>query len=441
MPDMVGLGQHEPTSLRGIATRARARGDHRFQNLYRELDAGLLHACWRDLNKRAASGVDRVTAEAYERDLDANIQRLAERLKAKRYRTRLVRRCYIPKDDGGQRPLGIPALEDRLVQLACAKLLNAIYEQDFLACSYGYRPGRGAQDAIGDLGFSLQYGRCGHVVEADIQGFFDHIDHDRLLEMLAWRIDDRAFLDLIRQWLKAGILDTDGQVLHPESGTPQGGIVSPVLANVYLHHVLDEWFEHVVKPRCAGQALLIRYADDYVCAFQYQRDAERFGRAQRQRLAKYGLSVAPDKSRRLRFSRFHPGLPRRFAFLGFELYWGRDRHGVLRVRKRTAPKRLQRAKRRMKEWIRANRHLPARAFIRALNRKLTGHYNYYGVRGNQKSLASFYNHAIATVYKWRNRRGGKRASYTWAQFADALKRLCVARPVITEQRRRHAVPA
>ncbi|WP_303909044.1 group II intron reverse transcriptase/maturase [Thiohalomonas denitrificans] len=366
------------SSLRGIALRAQTCKDHRFRDLYRNLDANLLQRCWRDLNKRAASGVDEVTAQAYEQDLTANIEALAERLKTKRYRTKLVRRCYIPKDSGGERPLGIPALEDKLVQLACAKLLGAIYEQDFLPVSYGYRPARGAKDAVGDLGFNLQYGRFGHVVEADIKGFFDTIDHDWLLEMLSLRIDDRAFLNLIRKWLKAGILDTDGQVLHPVTGTPQGGIVSPILANVYLHYALDLWFERVVKLRCGGQAILIRYTDDFVCAFQYQHDAKRFYRVLPKRLQKFGLQVAPEKTRILRFSRFHPGLPRRFAFLGFELYWRLDWRGELRVMKRTARKKLQSAKRRMKEWIRANRHLRGRQFVLELNRKLVGHYNYSG---------------------------------------------------------------
>ncbi|MDZ7843050.1 MAG: reverse transcriptase domain-containing protein [Gammaproteobacteria bacterium] len=273
VPDTVGLDEHEPTSLRGIAKRARACKDHRFRDLYRELNAELLHACWRDLNKDAASGVDAVTAQVYEQDLDANIRDLAQRLKTKRYRTKLVRRCYIPKDNGGYRPLGIPALEDKLVQRACAKLLNAIYEQDFLLVSYGYRPGRGAKEAVADLGFNLQYSKLGHVVEADIRSFFDDIDHDWLLRMVSLRIDDRAFLNLIRKWLKAGILDTDGQVLHPVTGTPQGGIVSPILANVYLHYALDLWFERVVKPHCGGQALIIRYADDFVCVRQAWRAA------------------------------------------------------------------------------------------------------------------------------------------------------------------------
>jgi group II intron reverse transcriptase/maturase len=222
------------------------------------LDVALLRSCWDDLNKDAASGVDGVTAEQYQENLEANLQGLAERLKKKKYRTKLVRRCYIAKDNGKDRPLGIPALEDKLVQLACAKVLTAIYEQDFLDVSYGYRPKRSASEAIGELTFNLQFGRFGYIVEADIQGFFDHLDHDWLLGMLALRIDDRAFLKLIGKWLKAGILDTDGKVIDPDTGTPQGGIVSPILANVYLHYVLDLWFEQVVKAHGRGEALIIR---------------------------------------------------------------------------------------------------------------------------------------------------------------------------------------
>lgn len=439
MPDTVGLEHHEPTSLWAIAKRAQACKDHRFRDLYRLLDVQMLWSCWDELNKKAASGVDGITAQAYEQDLIANLQDLAQRLKAKRYRAKLVRRCYIPKDNGGTRPLGIPALEDKLVQLACAKILTAIYEADFLPVSYGYRPGRGAKDAVKDLGFNLQYGRFGYVVEADIQGYFDHIDHDQLQEMLKRRIDDRAFLDLIRKWLKAGILETTGEILHPVTGTPQGGIVSPILANIYLHYSLDLWFERAVKSRLKGQALLIRYADDYVCAFQYREEAERFYRVMPQRLAKFCLTLSEAKTRTLRFSRFHPGLRRRFAFLGFEIYWARDRLGELRVMKRTARKTLQRVKRRLTRWIKANRHLPGRQFIKALNRKLVGHYNYFGLRSNEKALHSYYGHAIETAFKWLNRRGGKRSSFNWGQFKAALKKLEIALPRIVEKQRQHVV--
>lgn len=438
MPDAVGLELHGQTSLCGIATRAKTCKDHRFQDLYRMLDVGLLLQCWEELNKDSASGVDEVTAADYEQDLMENIQNLAGRLKAKQYRAKLVRRVYIPKDNGKERPLGIPALEDKLVQMACAKILGAIYEQDFLPASYGYRPMRGAKDAVLDLGFNLQYSRIGYVVEADIRGFFDHLDHERLLELMSLRIDDRPFLNLIRKWLKAGILDTDGKILHPENGTPQGGSISPILANIYLHYALDRWFENVVKPGCRGQALLIRYADDFVCAFQFRRDAQRFYQAMPRQLKNYSLEVAEEKTGIVRFSRFHPGLRNRFSFLGFEIYWNRDRRGELRVMKRTARKKLQGAKRRMKEWIKANRHLPGRKFIKALNRKLIGHYNYYGVRSNEGSLGSFFSFTIRCAFKWLNRRGGKRRSFNWGQFKVALEKLGIAWPRVVEKRT-HAV--
>ena len=289
VPDNVGLGKYEPTSLQGIAIKAKADGSHRFQDLYRCLDVPLLLFCWRDLNKNAASGVDKVTAEVYGENLEANIEDLVERLKNKRYRAKLVRRCYIPKENGKQRPLGIPAFEDRLLQLACAKLPTAIFEADFLDCSYGYRPKRGAKDAIDDLRFNLQFGKFGYIVEADIKGFFDNMDHGWLLRMLKERIDDAAFLNLLEKWLKAGILDTDGAVLHPETGTPQGGVISPVLANLYLHFALDLVFEKVVKTHCKGDALLIRYADDFVCAFRYLDDASRFYKVLPLRLGKFRL--------------------------------------------------------------------------------------------------------------------------------------------------------
>jgi RNA-directed DNA polymerase len=436
MPDTVGSDHHQPTSLRGIANKARNDKRHRFRDLYRCLDAELLLDCWHDLNKEAASGIDNVTAEAYAGNLHANIAALVQRLKAKCYRAKLVRRCYIPKENGKERPLGIPALEDKLVQRACAKLLTAIYEQDFLDCSYGYRPGRGALDAVRDLTFDLQYGKYGYVVEVDVQGFFDHLDHAWLLDMLRVRIDDRAFLKLIQKWLKAGIVETDGQVLHPETGTPQGGTVSPVLANAYLHYALDLWFAKVVTAHCRGEALLCRYADDWVCAFRYQDDAERFYRVLPKRLAKFNLQVAPEKTRLLRFSRFHPSMKRRFTFLGFEFAWRPDRQGVPRVKRRTARTKLQAACRRITAWIKQHRHLPGCEFFRRLNTRLQGHYNYYGVRGNFHSLQRFFDWAMACTWKWLNRRGGKRKRCTWGQFSQVLDRVKIARPRITEVSRR-----
>ena len=329
--------------------------------------------------------------------------------------------------------------EDKLVQLACAKLLGAIYEQDFLDCSYAYRPGRGPLDAVKDLTYKLQYGWYGYVVEFDIKGYFDKIDHDWLLRMLSLRIDDKAFLNLIRKWLKAGILDTDGKIIHPETGTPQGGIVSPVLANVYLHHVLDLWFEKRVKPQIRGEAQWWRFADDGVCAFRFQEDAERVYRELPKRLEKFGLEVAPEKTQILRFSRFHLGKERRFAFRGFEIYWEKDRKGVPRIKRRTARKKLRAACQRIKEWIQTNRHARGRDFFRGLNVRLRGHYNYYGLIGNGDSLNRFYRWAITNAFKWLNRRGGKRKSYTWKTFAQILARVEIARPQITEVSYRQAL--
>ena len=441
MPNTDGLEKHEQTSLRGIAKRAQTRKTHRFRDLYREINVVMLHACWQDLNKKAASGVDGVTAADYESNLESNIDDLVKRLKAKRYRAKLVRRHYIPKANGQKRPLGIPALEDKLVQLACSKLLTAIYEQDFLPMSYGYRPGRGARDAVADLSFNLQYGSFGYVVEADIKGFFDNLDHDWLMKMLEQRIDDRAFLGLIRKWLKAGILDTDGQIVSPLSGSPQGGIVSPILANIYLHYVLDLWFEKVVKKGSAGQVLMVRYADDFVCAFQFKNDAHRFFSELPGRLDKFGLQLAPEKTRILSFSRFNPGMKRRFNFLGFELFWFEDKQGRPRVFKRTSRKKLQESKRRIKQWIRANRSINGKLFIKGLNSRLRGHYNYFGFKGNMSSLYAFYRWATHCAFKWLNRRGGKRRSFTWEAFGPALERAKVSKPRAVTKVRQHLILA
>jgi RNA-directed DNA polymerase len=330
-------------------------------------------------------------------------------------------------------------MDDKLAQAACAKLLRAIYEQDFLDCSYSYRPKRGALDAVRDLTFDLQYGRYGYLIEADIKGFFDNMDHEWLRRMLSLRIDDRAFLHLIRKWLKAGILEMDGKIIYPETGTPQGGIVSPVLANVYLHYALDLWFEKRVKSGCRGEARMWRFADDWVCAFRLRDEAERFYGAIGKRLEKFKLEVALEKTRILRFSRFHVGRERRFTFLGFEFYWEKDRKGVARVKRRTAQKKLQGACRRIKEWIKENRHKPGCEFFGGLNARLRGHYNYYGVHGNYLSLKRFYDWAVASAFKWLNRRGGKRKSFTWKQFHAILARVKIVVPRITEVSRRRVV--
>lgn len=435
MPDKVGLDKHEQTSLGEIAQKAKQNKQHRFENLYRILTLGMLSQAWNGLDKKAAIADDDITVEEYAADLENNLQELFERLKAKRYKTKLTRRRYIPKGNGKERPLGIPALEDKIVQKAVSMILEAIYEQDFLDCSYGYRPKRGAKDAVSDLTFQLQFGVYGYLVEADIKGFFDHIDHERLLEMLSQRINDKAFLGLIRKWLKAGILEPAGYVIHPDTGTPQGGIVSPILANVYLHVVLDEWFHLMVKPRLRGRAILCRYADDWVCAFQYMDDAERFYTVLPKRLGRFGLAVEPEKTRILRFSRFHPGMKRMFSFLGFEIYWCLDRSGKPRVMRRTARKRQLACLRRIKEWIKTERHKPIPFYLGMLKRKLVGHYNYYYVRGNSRSVWIFFREAIRSTFKWLNRRSQRR-SYNWGKFKMLLEKAGIPQPRLTEKKRR-----
>lgn len=439
VPDTVGLDTYEQTSLRGIATKAKEDIKHKFQDLYRWLNVPFLLSCWSDLNKDAASGVDGETVESYEEDLIANICDLVERVKSGRYRCKLVLRCYIPKENGKERPLGIPALEDKLLQLACARILSVIFEADFLDASYGYRPKRSARDGVEDLRYHLQFGKYGYVVEADIKGFFDNMDHDWLVRMLKERVDDAPFINLINKWLKAGVLETDGKVLHPETGTPQGGVISPVLANIYLHFALDLWFYRVVQSRCKGDALLIRYADDFVCAFRYRAEAEEFYRTLPSRLGKFHLAIAPEKTSLMRFSRFHPSRSRKIIFLGFETFWVIDRKGKPQVMQRTARIKLHAAVRRIKKWIMKNRHLTGVDFIKALNRRLHGHYNYYGVVGNLQSMWCYYLWAVRSSYKWLNRRGGKRRSFTWKKFLWAIDFLKIAKPCVKSPRQRGRV--
>lgn len=431
---MLGRNQSVQTSLRAIAQKAASQKKHRFRDLYRLLNEELLKDCWGAIRKDAAYGVDQVSAQQYEEHLVENIHKMVERLKRKSYRAKLVRRHYIPKGEGEWRPLGIPAVEDKLLQLAVTRILTAIYEQDFLRCSYGYRPNKGALDAVDKLTIKLQFGRYNRIVEADIRGFFNNISHEWMVRMLAERIDDRALLWLIKKWLKAGVLDTNGQVLHPATGTPQGGIVSPILANVYLHYALDLWFERVVKRHCGGEACLIRYADDFVCAFEEQNEAERFYKALGQRLQKFGLELSAEKTRVIAFSKHPPAGKESFDFLGFEFRWGKDRAGKAHLKRRTARKKLQSSLKRFTAWCKGNRHLKQKARFAELNRKLRGYYNYYGVIGNSASLNEFYHHALTILLKWLNRRS-QRGSYTWAGYQELLARFAVERPRITERRR------
>lgn len=429
----VGLEQRWQTSLQGIAKKAKENKTHRFGNLYQLLNAEALHEAFKELKKKAAAGVDKVTAAMYAENLEHNIEETEKQLKQKTYRAKLVRRVYIEKGNGKKRPLGIPAVSDKTVQRAAAKILEAIYETEFSKHSYGYRPHTGAQQAVKILTDELQFGKYSYIVEADIKGFFDAIDHEWLIRMLELRIEDKTFLRLIQKWLKAGILDTDGMVKHPVTGCPQGGIISPILANIYLHYALDLWIETAVGPQSEGKAYFCRYADDFVCAFQYKRDAERFYRALGPRLEKFGLELAKEKTNIISFSRFRKEENTKFEFLGFEFRWGASRKGKDVIRRRTARGKLRKSVVAFKEWCKENRHKRLRRLFPKLIAKLQGYYNYYGLIGNYVSVWQFYAQAMRNLYKWLNRRS-QRLSFNLADFTACIKRYQVPKPRIVESK-------
>lgn len=420
------------STLLGLREKARGEPKHRFRSLYREINLPMLYECFYELRRGAATGVDGIGVADYEKNLDENLRGLLERLIAKRYRAQHVRRRYIDKGGGKLRPLGIPALEDKIVQLAASKLLQAIYEADFLDESKGYRPNRGARDASQELRERLVFERVHWVVEADIKGFFENVDHDWLERMLRQRVDDTAFIRLIRKWLKAGILEEAGQVIHPATGTPQGGIISPVLANIYLHYVLDLWVERVVPKDLRGAHVYMRYADDFVLGFEYGADAERFFDELPGRLAKFGLGMAMDKSAILRFSRCDLKGSGCFTFLGFDFYWARTRKGKSTVKRRTSKKKFKASLASLKEWVRTNRSRPLRELAATLRRKFTGYFNYYGVIGNSDRLWAYWSKARAIIFRALNRRSQRR-SFNWPGFSEMWKTLAIPNPRIVEK--------
>jgi len=422
--------------LTGIANRARVSKTHRFGGLYSLLKEPYLRWSFQQLNRRAAPGVDGESWREYASELDQRLPQLAERLKRKAYRARQIRRSYIPKSGGRKRPLGIPVVEDKAVQYGGAKILEAIYEADFIEYSFAYRPGRGAKDAVYELNKQIQFGRFRWAVEADIRGFFDNLGHAWTVRMLEHRIKDRAFVGLIHKWLKAGVMEDMQTVIHPGAGTPQGGVISPMLANIYLHYALDLWFEKVVKRRCRGRALLIRYADDFVCLFQYKEDAEQFYADLPQRLGKFGLEVATEKTRLLKFTRFDTGPKNEsFEFLGFEFRWGLNRQYKPQVKRRTSRARMRKAVAEMTAWLRGKaRGLSIRQMMQRLHSKLLGHWNYYGVHGNSDSLWEYWALVGRLLHKWLNRRSQRR-SYSWEQLKRLLQRHAVAKPRIIERGR------
>jgi group II intron reverse transcriptase/maturase len=416
------------TRLERIAKLAKDAPQMAFRTLAHHIDIDLLREAYRLTRKDGAVGVDGQSAAEYATKLEANLESLLNRAKSGTYFAPPVRRVHIPKGDGKEtRPLGIPTFEDKVLQRAVAMVLEAVYEQDFLDCSYGFRPGRSAHQLLQDLWNTTMKMGGGWVIEIDIRKYFDTIPHDRLREVIRQRVIDGVLLRLIGKWLNAGVLE-DGQISMPSSGTPQGGVISPLLANIFLHTVLDEWFEYEAKLRLDGQAWLFRYADDAVLVFANEKDARRVYEALPKRFGQHGLALHPDKTRLIEFRRPDRGSndddpkgPRTFDLLGFTHFWGKSRAGKWVVKRKTARDRFRRTVARISAWCRQHRHDPLRAQRAALARKLTGHYGYFGIVGNFASLARLRDVITRVWCKWLRRRS-QRNRLNWDRFATLLKR-------------------
>jgi RNA-directed DNA polymerase len=399
-----------------------------FTSLAYHMDLHWLLEAYRLTRKGGAAGVDGQTAADYERDLEGNLRSLLERAKSGKYVAPPVRRVHIPKAGSPDqtRPIGIPTLEDKVLQRAVVMLLEPIYEQDFHPGSYGFRPGRGAHQALEELRERMMETHGGWVLEVDISKFFDTLDHAHLRQFVAQRVRDGVVLRLIGKWLNAGVMES-GQVSYPEAGSPQGGVVSPLLANVYLHHVLDTWFEQQVQPRLRGRAFLIRYADDFVIGFTEEKDARRVMEVLPKRFERYGLKIHPAKTRLVRFERppkqggDPSGKPESFDLLGFTHHWGRSLRGNWVIKRKTASKRLSRALRAINEWCRQNRHKPLAEQRNTLSQKIRGHCAYYGITGNARALSRFRHWLVRLWRKWLSRRNRERPM-TWERFNRPLAR-------------------
>lgn len=415
------------TKQQRIAKQAKEMPHLAFTSLNHHIDMNWMKEAFRRTRKDGAVGVDGQTAEDYERHLEENLQSLIDRAKSGTYRAPPVKRVHIPKGRGKEtRPIGIPAFEDKVLQRAVAMIVEPLYEQDFLNCSYGFRPRRSAHQAIQTLWKQTMSLRGGWILDADISKFFDTMDRGHLRKFLERRVRDGVIRRLIGKWLKAGVLE-EGYVSYPDKGTPQGGVISPLLSNIYLHEVLDTWFEAMVRPRLKGRTFLIRYADDFVMGFEREEDARRVMEVLPKRFAKFGLTIHPDKTRLIPFSRPRPGDrgTGSFDFLGFTHYWGLSKKGRRIVKRKTAKDRLNRSLKAIGKWCRKYRHIPVAEQQQRLNRKLKGHYGYYGITGNKKSLKAFQRGVLRLWRTWLDRRS-RRRDMKWDRFNCLLSRYPLA---------------
>ncbi len=425
------------TKLESLTQRVLRNPHGQFVSLAHLLNEGFLEGCFLELKRDKAPGIDGVSVEEYGKDLDSNIEDLVKRLKAKKYRPQPARRTYVPKGDKDKRPLGIPGVEDKVVQMGVKKILEAIYEPLFIETSYGFRPKMGCHDALDRLDREIMRKLVNYIVDMDIRKFFDTVDHKWLMRALEQMIKDRSLLYLIGRMLKAGVVE-EGKFIEVDEGTPQGSILSPMLANIYLHYVLDKWFERTIKSRMRGYCILIRYADDFVVCFQYGREAKEFAKELKVRLAKYGLKIAEEKSKVIKFgqkawmeAQKTGGKVETFDFLGFTHYCDKSRRGNFKLSQKTSAKKYRQKLRDMKEWLRKHKNiLPLYGeYLNKLRQKLTGHYQYYGRSGNMRMLKQYYERTAGLLFKWINRRSQKR-SYTLKQFSKFLRYNPLPRPRI-----------
>jgi RNA-directed DNA polymerase len=417
-----------------ITSKAKTHPQEAFNNVFTLLTVELLWYAFRRLKRGKASGVDRVTVEEYEEKLQENLLDLETRLHRGTYRPQPSLRKEIPKGDGKTRPLGIATVEDKIVQRAVVMILEPIYEADFDDASYGFRPGRSCHQALAALGQIIATKKVNWISDADIKGFFDNVSHEHLEELLRKRISDPRMLELIVRFLKSGVM-IDGRREETDDGVPQGACLSPLLANVYLHYVLDQWFERDVKPRLRGQAYLIRYADDFICCFEHESDARAFQSVLPKRLARFSLAVAEEKTKLLRFGRFArgdstragEGAPGTFDFLGFTHYCGRSRAGRFKLKRKTATKKMRAKLRDLKAWFHTKLTTPRGEVWATFQAKLQGHYQYYGINDNWPGLMTFQRRARKLAKRWMNRRSQK-TSMNWEDFNSYCSRYPIASP-------------